>query len=310
MTKTAFVFPGQGSQSVGMLSELVESSEIVRDTFSEASDALEFDLWQLISSGPKDQLDQTDNTQPALLASSVAIWRHYLEIGGTAPIVLAGHSLGEYSALTCAGVIELTDAIKLVRARGQYMQEAVPAGTGAMAAVLGLEQNDIIEICSAEAQDEVVSAVNFNSPGQVVIAGHKAAVERAGAACKNAGAKKVMPIPVSVPSHCELMKPAAEKLAQVMEDMTFKSPQIPVINNVDVAIETESENIRGALVRQLYCPVRWTETVMAISGKGAESLIECGPGKVLTGLAKRIDKSLKGVAINNPESISALVNQT
>lgn len=308
MSKTAFIFPGQGSQAVGMLTELVATSDVVKNTFTEASDALDLDLWQLISEGPAEVLNQTDNTQPALLASSVAIWRHYLHVGGVMPALMAGHSLGEYSALTCAGVIGFTDAVKLVRARGQYMQQAVPAGTGAMSAIIGLADDKVLEACVSAAEGQVVSAVNFNSPGQVVIAGHADAVKRAGEACKAAGAKRALPLPVSVPSHCELMKPAAERLSSDLKSITFNTPEVPVVNNVDVAIETDATNIKQALVRQLYCPVRWTETIEKVASEGVESLVECGPGKVLTGLTKRINKSLHGVSINTPDTIAGLVS--
>lgn len=304
MSKTAFVFPGQGSQSVGMLNELVAASDVVKATFAEASDALGYDLWQLIEQGPAEQLNQTDKTQPALLASSVAIWRHYLAQNGAKPVVMAGHSLGEYSALTCAGVLQFADALKLVKARGEYMQQAVPAGTGAMFAIIGLDDDKIVEICAAEAKGEVVSAVNFNSPGQVVIAGNADAVKRAGDACKAAGAKRALPLPVSVPSHCALMEPAAIKLKEQLDTLTLSAPQIPVINNVDVTAETEGDAIKNALVRQLYSPVRWTETVQKMAADGIEQLVEVGPGKVLTGLTKRIDKSLSGSAMNTPESVS------
>ncbi|GAA5189344.1 ACP S-malonyltransferase [Ferrimonas gelatinilytica] len=299
MSKKAFVFPGQGSQSVGMLAELAAELPVVEQTFAEASDALGFDLWQLVQEGPAETLNQTHNTQPALLAASVAIWRAYQTQGGEAPAVLAGHSLGEYSALVCAGVIPFADAIKLVALRGQLMQEAVPAGVGAMAAIIGLDDAAIAEACQAAAEGEVVAPVNYNSPGQVVIAGHKAAVDRAGAACKAAGAKRALPLPVSVPSHCELMKPAADKLALALADIPFAAPRIPVINNVDVVQATDAEAIKDALVRQLYCPVRWTETVEAMAADGVEVLLECGPGKVLTGLAKRINKSLVASALHS-----------
>lgn len=307
MSKTVFIFPGQGSQTVGMLSELVEASDVAKNTFAEASEALGYNLWDLILNGPAESLNQTDNTQPALLASSVAIWRHYLELGGNAPTLLAGHSLGEYSALTCGGVIEFTDAVKLVRARGQYMQEAVPAGVGAMAAIIGLDDDKVVAACASAENGDVVSAVNFNSPGQVVIAGHADAVKRAGDACKEAGARKVMPLPVSVPSHCALMKPAADKLAQDLANISFNEPTIPVINNVDVAIESDAGSIKQALVRQLYCPVRWTETIEKMPSEGINTLVECGPGKVLTGLTKRINKSLTSKVANTPDSVSKLI---
>ncbi|EPP22476.1 ACP S-malonyltransferase [Vibrio fluvialis] len=306
MSKFAIVFPGQGSQAVGMLAELGEQYDVVKQTFAEASDALGYDLWALVQNGPAEDLNQTFRTQPALLASSVAIWRVWQELGLEQPEVLAGHSLGEYSALVCAGVIDFKAAIKLVELRGQLMQEAVPAGTGAMYAIIGLDDAAIAKACEEAAQGDVVSPVNFNSPGQVVIAGQKDAVERAGALCKEAGAKRALPLPVSVPSHCVLMKPAAEKLAVALEALTFNTPQIPVINNVDVVAETDPAKIKDALVRQLHSPVRWTEGVEKMAEQGIEKLIEVGPGKVLTGLTKRIVKTLDAAAVNDIASLEAV----
>lgn len=305
MSKFAIVFPGQGSQAVGMLAELAEQYESVQQTFAQASDALGYDLWALVQNGPAEELNQTHRTQPALLAASVAIWRVWQQEGGAQPAVLAGHSLGEYSALVCAGVLDFSDAIKLVELRGQLMQEAVPAGVGAMSAIIGLDNDAIAKACEEAAQGEVVAPVNFNSPGQVVIAGHKAAVERANELCKAAGAKRALPLPVSVPSHCALMKPAADKLAVALESVTFNTPAIPVINNADVATETDPAAIKLALVKQLYGPVRWTESVERMAAEGVELLLEVGPGKVLTGLTKRIDKSLNGAAVNDPASLAA-----
>ncbi|MGS6583704.1 ACP S-malonyltransferase [Vibrio diabolicus] len=305
MSKFAIVFPGQGSQAVGMLAELGEQYDVVKQTFAEASDALGYDLWALVQNGPAEDLNQTFRTQPALLASSVAIWRVWQELGLEQPANLAGHSLGEYSALVCAGVIDFKEAIKLVELRGKLMQEAVPAGTGAMYAIIGLADDAIAKACEDAAQGEVVSPVNFNSPGQVVIAGSKDAVERAGALCKEAGAKRALPLPVSVPSHCALMKPAAEKLAVALESIEFNSPQLPVINNVDVVAETDPAKIKDALVRQLHSPVRWTETVELMHEQGVELLLELGPGKVLTGLTKRIVKTLTAAAVNDVASLDA-----
>jgi [acyl-carrier-protein] S-malonyltransferase len=305
---TAILFPGQGSQNVGMLADLLANSEIVKATFAEASLALGYDLAELVLNGPADALNETHRTQPALLTSSVAIYRHYLAQGGEKPSAMAGHSLGEYSALVCANVIELTQAVKLVEKRGQYMQQAVPAGTGAMYAIIGLADADIQHACEQAAQGEVVSPVNFNSPGQVVIAGQKAAVERAAGLCKEAGAKRALPLAVSVPSHCALMKPAAEKLAADLAEIAFIKPDVSVINNVDVAAETSADAIKDALVRQLYSPVRWTETVQKLAGDGITETFEFGPGKVLTGLAKRIDKSVSCKAINDLDSISSVIN--
>ncbi|ENR2167418.1 ACP S-malonyltransferase [Vibrio vulnificus] len=306
MSKFAIVFSGQGSQAVGMLADLGEQYEIVKQTFAQASEALGYDLWALVQNGPAEDLNQTFRTQPALLASSVAIWRVWQELGLAQPENLAGHSLGEYSALVCAGVIDFQEAIKLVELRGQLMQEAVPAGTGAMYAIIGLDDEAIAKACEEAAQGDVVSPVNFNSPGQVVIAGSKDAVERAGALCKEAGAKRALPLPVSVPSHCALMKPAAEKLAVALESIEFKAPQLPVINNVDVVAETDPAKIKDALVRQLYSPVRWTESVELMSSQGVEKLLEMGPGKVLTGLTKRIVKSLEAAAVNDVASLDAV----
>lgn len=305
MSKFAVVFPGQGSQTVGMLSDLGEQYEVVKSTFLEASEALGYDLWALVQNGPVEDLNETFRTQPALLAASVAIWRVWNEVGGAQPQVIAGHSLGEYSALVCAGVIDFKQAIKLVALRGELMQQAVPAGVGAMYAIIGLDDAAIAQACEEAAQGEVVSPVNFNSPGQVVIAGNKAAVERAGALCKEAGAKRALPLPVSVPSHCALMKPAADKLAEALLDIEFSTPIIPVINNVDVIAQTDPEKIKDALVRQLYNPVRWTEGVVSISEQGIENLLEFGPGKVLTGLTKRIVKTLSAQAVNDVASLDA-----
>ncbi|MGP2694639.1 ACP S-malonyltransferase [Serratia nevei] len=309
MTQFAFVFPGQGSQTVGMLAELAAQFPIVEETFGEASSALGYDLWQLVQQGPAEELNKTWQTQPALLAASVAIFRVWQQQGGKAPALMAGHSLGEYSALVCAGVLDFKAAIRLVELRGKLMQEAVPEGTGAMYAIIGLDNDAIAKACEESAQGQVVSPVNFNSPGQVVIAGNKEAVERAGAACKAAGAKRALPLPVSVPSHCALMKPAADKLAVALQDITFNAPQVPVVNNVDVRTENDPEAIRSALVRQLYSPVRWTESVEFIAAQGVTSLLEVGPGKVLTGLAKRIVDTLTAAAVNDTASLSAALEQ-
>ncbi|ADD76649.1 FabD [Pantoea ananatis LMG 20103] len=309
MTQFAFVFPGQGSQTVGMLADLAAAYPAVEATFREASDVLGYDLWQLVSQGPAEELNKTWQTQPALLAASVAIYRVWQQQGGQQPALMAGHSLGEYSALVCAGVLNFADAIKLVELRGKLMQEAVPEGTGAMQAIIGLDDAAIAKACEESAQGQVVSPVNFNSPGQVVIAGNKEAVERAGAACKAAGAKRALPLPVSVPSHCALMKPAADKLALTLENITFNAPAVPVINNVDVKAETDADAIRHALIRQLYSPVRWTESVEAMAAQGVTQLIEMGPGKVLTGLTKRIVDGLSAAAVNDTASLTAALAQ-
>lgn len=309
MTKIAVVFPGQGSQALGMLSDLAAAHPVVEATFAEASSVLGYDLWQLVQQGPVEELNKTWQTQPALLAASVAIWRVWQQEKGAKPALMAGHSLGEYSALVCAGVLDFKQAISLVELRGKLMQEAVPEGTGAMYAIIGLDNDAIAKACEESAQGQVVSPVNFNSPGQVVIAGNKEAVERAGAACKAAGAKRALPLPVSVPSHCALMKPAADKMAVALDQVTFSQPQYPVVNNVDVKVETDAEAIRSALIRQLYNPVRWTESVEYIAQQGVEQLIEVGPGKVLTGLTKRIVDTLTAVAVNDTASLAAALDQ-
>lgn len=309
MSKFAMVFPGQGSQAVGMLADLAPLYPIVEETFKQASDVLGYDLWDLVQNGRAEDLGQTHRTQPALLASSVALFRIWQQkFPEQKPAVMAGHSLGEYSALVCAGVLDFQDAIKLVELRGKAMQEAVPAGSGAMYAIIGLDNESIIKACKQAASEtgEIVSAVNFNSPGQVVIAGTKTAAERAGALCKEAGAKRALPLAVSVPSHCALMKPAADKLAEVLQNISLNSPLVPVINNVDVATENSDEAIRSALIRQLYSPVRWTETVEKMATDGITTLYEIGPGKVLTGLASRISKDVSAKAVNDAASFEAL----
>lgn len=300
--KLAFIFPGQGSQAVAMLSDFAQN-DIVQQAFKEASDALGYDLWQLVTQGPAEQLNQTNFTQPALLTASVALWRVWQAESDVKPSVFAGHSLGEYSALVCADVFSLAQGVKLVEKRGEYMQACVPAGIGAMAAVIGLDDQAIIDACAESQMNDVVAAVNFNSPGQVVIAGHKAAVERAGVLCKEAGAKRVLPLPVSVPSHCALMADAAQKLAVDLEKITFNQPTINVVNNVDESIETSSETIKAALVKQLYSPVRWSETITALGEQGITQMVEVGPGKVLQGLVKRINKTIKCVSFNTTDTL-------
>ncbi|HHL2562040.1 TPA: ACP S-malonyltransferase [Yersinia enterocolitica] len=309
MSKFAMVFPGQGSQSLGMLADLAAQFPIVEETFSEASAVLGYDLWQLVQQGPAEELNKTWQTQPALLTASVAIWRVWQHQGGKLPTMMAGHSLGEYSALVCAGVLDFKPAVRLVELRGKLMQEAVPEGTGAMYAIIGLDNESIAKACEESALGQVVSPVNFNSPGQVVIAGNKEAVERAGAACKALGAKRALPLPVSVPSHCALMKPAADKLAIALEEIEFQAPLFPVVNNVDVKTEVSPAAIRSALVRQLYNPVRWTESVEFMAAEGVELLLEVGPGKVLTGLTKRIVDTLAAAPVNDVATLtSALEN--
>ena len=301
----ALVFPGQGSQQVGMLRELAERYSVVRTTFEEAADALGYDLWKVVQEGPDEALNATACTQPALLTASVAIWRVWQELEGPRPGAMAGHSLGEYSAMVCAGVVGFADGVRLVRLRGEAMQEAVPVGQGAMAAILGLDDATVETACAEAAQNEVVAAVNYNAPGQVVIAGDKAAVERAIALCQEAGAKRAMPLPVSVPSHCALMQPAAERLKAAMADLDMRPPRYTVYQNVDAQAHADVETLRTRLVEQLYQPVRWTACVEAMEAAGAAVFIECGPGKVLTGLGKRIAKGSKGLAVNDPDSLEA-----
>ncbi len=305
--KLAFVFPGQGSQSVGMMQGWGERSE-VRFTFSEASDALGQDLWALVTAGPADLLNQTINTQPAMLAADIAVWRVWRAVGGVQPALLAGHSLGEYAALVAAGALGFSDAIRLVRFRAEAMQAAVPEGVGAMAAILGLDDDTVRAVCAEAAAGEVVEAVNLNSPGQVVIAGNKAAVERAMVLAKEKGAKRALPLPVSVPSHSTLMVPAAEKLLAHLQTITIKEPSIPVLHNTDVMSHTEPDAIRAALAKQLHTPVRWVETVQALKAAGTETVIECGPGKVLAGLGKRIDDSLPALPLVDEASLQAALN--
>ncbi|HMW17004.1 MAG TPA: ACP S-malonyltransferase [Accumulibacter sp.] len=298
----AFVFPGQGSQSVGMMAAYGDSA-VVRSTFDEASAVLGQDLWQLLAEGPAEALAQTVNTQPLMLAAGVAAYRLWLDKGGRLPVVVAGHSLGEYSALVAAGVLAFTDAVPLVRLRAAAMQDAVPAGTGAMAAILGLQDTQVTEACVEAAAGEVVEPVNFNGPDQTVIAGSKAAVERACAACKARGAKRALLLPVSAPFHSSLLRPAADKLAQRLAELSLAAPQIPVLNNVDVAIESDPSKIRDALIRQAYSPVRWVETVRRIAEMGVDTVAECGPGKVLAGLTKRCASTLASVALADEAAI-------
>ncbi len=301
----AFVFPGQGSQSLGMLAELGAQQHVIIDTFAEASAALGYDLWALTQQGPEEQLNQTDKTQPAILAASVALWRLWQAEGGPRPAFVAGHSLGEYSALVAAGSLPFADAVKLVELRGQLMQQAVPAGQGGMAAILGLEDADVLAACAEAAQGEVVSAVNFNAPGQVVIAGSATAVERAIEACKAKGAKRAMALPVSVPSHCDLMRPAAERFAASVEAIAWQAPQIPLVQNVSAAVVADLDALKRDLLAQLYSPVRWVESMVALGDRGVTSLVECGPGKVLSGLNKRCVKGVSTYNLDTPEAFAA-----
>ena len=303
MTKFAFVFPGQGSQAIGMLNGFADNL-VVRQTVAEASEALQFDLGKLIAEGPKEELDLTTNTQPVMLTAAVACYRAWIAAGGKAPSIVAGHSLGEYSALVASGVIPFNIAVPLVRFRAQVMQEAVPVGQGGMAAILGLSDEDVRAACIDSAQGEVVEAVNFNAPAQVVIAGHKAAVVRACDAAKAKGAKRALPLPVSAPFHSSLLKPASDRLRRYMSDLAFSSPQLPLINNVDVAIVQDVASIKDALVRQAASPVRWVETVQKMSEEGVTHVVECGPGKVLAGLTKRINGELIGEAIFDQPSLN------
>jgi len=286
--KIAFVFPGQGSQSVGMLAELAEAYPCINETFSEASSALGFDLWNLVKNGPEEELNQTTNAQPALLAAGYAVWRAWQTTGGAMPSFLAGHSLGEYTALVCAEALDFSSAIKLVAERGRLMQEAVPEGKGAMVAVVGLDNDKIAEICKEASQGQILTPANYNSIGQTVLAGEKEAALRAVELAEKAGAKLVKLLAVSVPSHCSLMLKAAEKLAELLKNVEIRSPKIPVLQNADVLVYAEPEKIKDALVRQLSHPVRWVETIQYFAEEGVEAILECGPGKVLTGLNKRI----------------------
>lgn len=306
MTNFAFVFPGQGSQAIGMLNGFADNV-VVQQTIAEASDALQFDLAKLIADGPKEDLDLTTNTQPVMLACAVAFYRAWLAAGGKTPSIVAGHSLGEYSALVAAGVIRFADAVPLVRFRAQAMQEAVPVGQGGMAAILGLSDEDVRAACIEAAQGEVVEPVNFNAPAQVVIAGHKAAVERACDAAKSRGAKRALLLPVSAPFHSSLLKPASDRLRDYLANVEFSTPQIALINNVDVAIVSDAAAIKDALVRQAASPVRWVETVQQIAASGATRLIECGPGKVLTGLVKRINGDLQADAIYDQATLDTVM---
>lgn len=308
MTPFAFLFPGQGSQSVGMMAGFADRP-VVRETFLEASDVLGQDLWALVSEGPAEELNKTVNTQPAMLVAGVAVYRVWREAGGPEPAMMAGHSLGEYTALTAAGALSFADALPLVRVRAQAMQEAVAEGVGAMAAILGLEDDPVRAVCAEAAQGDVLEAVNFNCPGQVVIAGHRAAVERGMELAKARGAKRAVLLPVSVPSHCALMAPAAETLARHLEGVTVRQPAIPVVQNADVAAFATPEAIKAALVRQLYQPVRWVETVRHMAAQGIAAMAECGPGKVLAGLSKRIAPEVTCAALNDTAAVEAFLTQ-
>ncbi|MBY6031841.1 ACP S-malonyltransferase [Marinobacter daepoensis] len=305
--KSAFVFPGQGSQSVGMLSAAAETWPMISETFDEASNVLGYDLWHLCQHGPAEELNKTMITQPALLTASVALWRQWCVSDGPRPDFVAGHSLGEYSALVAAESLDFIEAVRLVQLRGELMQDAVPEGQGRMAAILGLDDADVIAACQEAAEGDVVSAVNFNAPGQVVIAGSAAAVERAIELCKTRGARKAMPLPVSVPSHCALMKGAAEQLAEALEDIRFNDAVIPVVQNVNAEPATDAGVLKANLLKQLYSPVLWTDSVQKLSSDGVGVAVECGAGKVLAGLIKRIDRSLPVYGIESPDSLSEAI---
>lgn len=309
MTQLAFVFPGQGSQSVGMVAELAAAHPQVREAFDEASAGAGVDLWTLSQGGPLERLNQTEFTQPALLAAGIAVWRVWQAQGGVPPARLAGHSLGEYTALVAAGALSLHEGAKLVRERGQLMQDAVPAGVGAMAAVLGADDAVVEEVCAEISGDEVVVPANYNSPGQIVIGGHAAAVDRALAALAERGVRKAMKLAVSVPSHTPLMRGAADRLAAVMADLNWQMPALPVVQNVDANVHGDLDAIRDALTRQLYLPVRWTQCVQALIAAGATRIAECGPGKVLTGLGRRIDKAIDHRALGMPDELAAALAQ-
>ncbi|MGB0444982.1 MAG: ACP S-malonyltransferase [Porticoccaceae bacterium] len=305
MSNLAFVFPGQGSQKIGMLSELAEQYSLIKETFDQASDVLGYNMWELIQKGEQEAINLTERTQPILLASSVAIWRLWNEKNGAIPSQMAGHSLGEWSALVCSGVVDFADGLNIVRARGQYMQQAVPVGEGAMAAIIGLDDKAILEACANAQSLGVVDAVNFNAPGQVVIAGSNAAVEAAMESCKAAGAKRALPLPVSAPFHTSLMKPAADNLADLVNTVNFSAPQVPVVHNVHAQTETDPETIKALMLEQIYSPVKWVDCVNQLKNNGATTLIECGPGKVLSGLTKRIDREITSLATDSVADFTA-----
>lgn len=299
----AFVFPGQGSQSVGMLAQVAAEYDVVESTFAQASQALDFDLWALVRHGPEAELNRTANTQPAMLTAGVAMWRVWRANQGALPAYMAGHSLGEYTALVCAKSLVFADAVRVVADRGRFMQEAVPVGEGSMAAIMGLDDSSVIKLCEHVSNGEVLSAVNFNAPGQVVIAGTRNAVERAVSQAKAAGAQRAVTLPVSAPFHCALMHPAAERMAARLQEVEFHSPKIPVIHNTHVEIESEPEAIRKVLVAQVDAPVRWVETIEKMGALGIDTLIECGPGKVLSGLNKRIARNAKILPTLDPKAL-------
>ena len=305
----ACVFPGQGSQSVGMLGDLAIAEPLVEQTFADASEVLGYDLWDLVKSGPEESLNSTDRTQPALLTAGVAVWRIWQAHEGTQPAFMAGHSLGEYTALVCAGALDFSDAVKLVARRGEFMQQAVPEGEGSMAAIIGLDDESVREACRESENGGVVEAVNFNAPGQVVIAGSTSAVDRAIEHAEESGAKRAILLPVSVPSHCALMKPAADQLADLMNGIEFRAPGIPVIHNVDVLPHSDANDIRRLLAEQLHNPVRWVDTIQAMAGLGVDAIIECGPGKVLSGLNRRIDRAISALPVFDADSLEKALSE-
>ena len=299
----AFVFPGQGSQKIGMLADLAAENALVEETFAQASAVLGYDCWQLVQQGEQEDINLTERTQPILLTASVAIWRLWQHLGGPTPGAMAGHSLGEWSALVCAGAVDFADAVKIVRARGAFMQQAVPVGVGAMAAIMGTDDEIVVDACRQAAQQQIVAAVNFNAPGQVVIAGDADAVARAVTICKKAGAKRAVELPVSAPFHTSLMRPAADNLAELVEQTEFSAPQIPVIHNVHAQAEDNPQAIKSLMLEQIYQPVLWVDCVNGLATRGAEILIECGPGRVLNGLSKRIDRNLTSLATDDVASL-------
>ena len=305
----ACVFPGQGSQSVGMLGDLAIAEPLVEQTFAGASEVLGYDLWDLVKRGPEESLNSTDRTQPALLTAGVAVWRVWQAHDGSQPEFMAGHSLGEYTALVCAGALDFSDAVKLVARRGEFMQQAVPEGEGSMAAIIGLDDESVRKACRESENAGIVEAVNFNAPGQVVIAGSTSAVDRAVEHVKESGAKRAIPLPVSVPSHCALMKPAADQLADLMNGIEFRAPDIPVIHNVDVLPHSDANDIRRVLAEQLYNPVRWVDTIRAMASLGVDAIIECGPGKVLSGLNRRIDRAISALPIFDADSLEKALSE-
>lgn len=309
MSKLAFVFPGQGSQKIGMLADLENAFKQVSDTFSEASDVLGYDMWKMIQEGSQDEINLTERTQPILLTSSVSIWRIWLDLNGKQPSLMAGHSLGEWSALVCSDTVSFADALRIVQARGQFMQKAVPVGEGAMAAIIGLDDATIIEACQTASEQGVVDAVNFNAPGQVVIAGSTLAVNQAIELCKEAGAKRALPLPVSAPFHTSLMQPAAEHLSELVNSVIFKQPSVSVVHNVHAETEENPDTIKTLMLEQIYKPVRWVDCVKTLKSRGVDTIVECGPGKVLSGLNKRIDKDLLSLATENQSSFEATLSQ-